>query len=309
LPYTSWRDIPYEKGQSVVIKKGLVREWKGKAEIVINRQSALLKSDKQFKTIQLKKERKKIGDIKTPGWVTTVGRVLSRDDREKNGKRFTRGVIGDETGRMPFTSWVDFNFREGDVVEISGMVRSWLGLLSLNIGESSEVRESQEELDSSRLRVTIGGLEDRGMAFDILVEGDLVEIQKGSGLIVRCPICRRAIKGNNCAVHGEVDGVWDLRLKGVLDDGGGNLSMIIGKDLCEALLGKKLEELKEEAKDAMDTQVVLHEMEEKLLFNRYEAIGDVRSDEFGLRMIVRSIKSAEGGDPREMAQALLGGLG
>ncbi len=308
LPYTSWRDIPYEKGNSVVIKKGLVREWKGKAEIVINRQSVLLKSDREFGSLQKKKERKKIADVRDIGWVTVTGKILSAERREKNDKKFIRGVIGDETGRMPFTSWVDFGFKEGDTVEMSGMVRSWLGLLSLSIGEESEVKESQEGVEAKRLKLSIGELEDRGGGFEVEVNGELLEIQKGSGLIVRCPICRRAVKGNNCTIHGEVDGVWDLRIKGVLDDGTGNLSMIIGRGLCEELLGKTLEEFKDDAKNAMDPAIVSREMEEKLLLRRYEVIGDTRSDEFGLRMMVKIIKPAEDKDPKKIAGGLLEGI-
>lgn len=309
LPYTSWRDIPYQKGDSILIKKGLVREWKGKAEIVINRASVLQGSSKEFKIISRKGERTHIAEVREPGWVALVGKILTRERREKNGKEFTRGVLGDDTGRMPFTSWVDFDFVEGDAIEVSGMVKSWLGMLSLNIGEGSDLIKSLESIEVRRQRVSIGELEERGGGFEVEVEGELLEVQRGSGLIVRCPTCRRAIRGNNCTIHGKVDGVWDLRLKGVLDDGIGNLSIIVGRDLCEKILEKTLDGLKDEAKDAMDSDVVAKEMEEAFLFKRYLVMGDVRSDEFGLRMIVKSIAAVEGGEPRDLAKSLLEGMG
>jgi len=46
-----------------------------------------------------------------------------------------------------------------------------------------------------------------------------VDVQSGSGLIKRCPECNRALVKGACGEHGKVEGVYDLRIKAVLDDG------------------------------------------------------------------------------------------
>jgi replication factor A1 len=53
------------------------------------------------------------------------------------------------------------------------------------------------------------------------MEGALVDIKDGSGLIKRCPDedCTRVIRNGRCSEHGDVSGEFDLRIKGVLDDG------------------------------------------------------------------------------------------
>ena len=61
---------------------------------------------------------------------------------------------------------------------------------------------------------------------------------------MRCPECNRALQENECSVHGNVDGVEDLRIKLIVDDGTGVVSGIFDKSLTEKILGKTYDELK-----------------------------------------------------------------
>ena len=40
----------------------------------------------------------------------------------------------------------------------------------------------------------------------------MIDIQTGSGLIKRCPECKRALVKGACAEHGKVKGEYDLRI-------------------------------------------------------------------------------------------------
>ncbi|NIS36957.1 MAG: replication factor A, partial [Actinobacteria bacterium] len=111
----------------------------------------------------------------------------------------------------------------------------------------------------------------------------------GSGLIKRCPEedCTRVLQNGRCAEHGEVEGEFDLRIKGVLDDGEEVYEVLFDKDGTEELTGISIEEAKDMAMDALDTTVVADEMREKVLgryyrvagptFNRYVLADDVEA--------------------------------
>jgi Single-stranded DNA-binding replication protein A (RPA), large (70 kD) subunit and related ssDNA-binding proteins len=107
------------------------------------------------------------------------------------------------------------------------------------------------------------------------VEGALVDIQSGSGLIKRCPDeeCTRVLQNGRCSEHGQVDGEFDLRIKGVLDDGKSVTEVIFDREATEELTGMGLEEAKQLAMDALDTTVVAEEMAEDVLGRYYRVTG------------------------------------
>jgi replication factor A1 len=102
-----------------------------------------------------------------------------------------------------------------------------------------------------------------------------VDIQSGSGLIKRCPDedCTRVLQNGRCSEHGEVEGEFDLRIKGVLDDGEEVTEVIFDQEATEALTGITLEEAKEHAMDALDTTVVADDMREQLLGRYFSVTG------------------------------------
>ena len=153
------------------------------------------------------------------------------------------GVLGDETGKAQFTAWHDFKLKEGAVVKVSGgYVKVWKGIPQFTFDEKATV----EKLDASTIpkkdvitqKIPIAELVERNGALDVEVEGTVIEIRKGSGLVQRCPQCNRVLQGGTCAVHGAVQGKADVRMKLVIDDGTGSVSAILGRELTEKLLGK-----------------------------------------------------------------------
>jgi replication factor A1 len=110
---------------------------------------------------------------------------------------------------------------------------------------------------------------------DVTVEGALVDVQSGSGLIKRCPEedCTRVLQNGRCSEHGEVEGEFDLRIKGVIDDGNEVHEVIFDRETTEAVTGITLEKAQEMAMDALDTSVVADEMREKTLGRYYHVVG------------------------------------
>jgi len=133
------------------------------------------------------------------------------------------------------------------------------------------------------------------------IEGALVDIQSGSGLIKRCPEedCTRVLQNGRCSEHGEVEGEFDLRIKGVLDDGETVNEVIFDSETTEELTGIGLEQAQEMAMDALDTSVVAEEMREKTLGRYYHVVGPT----FGRYVLANEVERRTG--PADPEAALI----
>jgi len=175
------------------------------------------------------------------------------------------GLLGDETGRIKFTKWADSDLpelEEGKVYRLGNLVTDeYQGDYSVKLNRTTTVEEVDEEIEVGDESVE--------------VEGALVDIQSGSGLIKRCPEddCTRVLQNGRCSEHGEVEGEFDLRIKGVVDDGEEVHKVILDEEATEEFTGIGLEEAQEMAMDALDTTVVAEEMREQTLGRYYRVSG------------------------------------
>ena len=129
-------------------------------------------------------------------------------------------------------------------------------------------------------------LVERGGAMDVIVSGTVLEIREGSGFILRCPDCNRSLQGDQCAVHGQVKGIEDLRLKLVLDDGTGVVSALIDKETTEHLLGKSTAELKK-ISEKQGQEALTEEIHHQLFTKHLKIQGNALSDDFGVTFITK----------------------
>ncbi|WP_232703106.1 replication factor A [Halobacterium wangiae] len=175
------------------------------------------------------------------------------------------GLLGDPTGTIKFTKWAKSdlaNLEEGKTYRLGNVVTDeYQGRYSVKLNKTTSIEEVDEEFE-------VGDNEDE-------VEGALVDIQSGSGLIKRCPNedCTRVLQNGRCSEHGEVEGEFDLRIKAVLDDGRDVHEVIFDEEATEALTGIDLESAKQMAKDALDTTVVADEMRDSVLGRYYRVTG------------------------------------
>lgn len=175
------------------------------------------------------------------------------------------GLLGDESGTIKFVAFETSDLpelEEGAAYELSNVVTDeYEGNYSVKLNRTTGITEIDEEIE-------VGDNADT-------VEGALVDIQSGSGLIKRCPEedCTRVLQNGRCSEHGQVEGEFDLRIKGVLDDGETVTEVIFDREATEKLTGMGLEEAKDMAMDALDTTVVAEEMADDVLGRYYRVTG------------------------------------
>lgn len=117
---------------------------------------------------------------------------------------------------------------------------------------------------------------------EIPLRGKITQIYEGSGLIMRCPECKRQILNNLCVVHGDVQGIHDLRIKAKFDDGKLNQILLL-RDVAENILGITLEDAKK-----LGDAAVLEKIRDSLIRKNFEIQGTKLSGgNFLVKMIRR----------------------
>ena len=236
-----------------------------------------------------------VGDIVEEGqWVSLKVKVVQLWEASHESIHQT-GLVGDRTGTIKFTMFDGHSDRrsEGATKEMedtpdqivleegrSYMIRNavtgvWQGRYQLNFNRATTIETIEE---------------------DIIVEipvaeftGVIVDIQTGSGLIKRCPECNRALSKGSCNEHGRVEGVYDLRIKVVIDDGESTQDVIVNRELTEELCGITLEEAKDMVTEALDHGVVTDVIRRKILAKYYT----IRGRTIDRYLLADSIKSKE----------------
>ena len=321
LPYTAWsvEGLELSKGEVLSVKGAYTREYQGRVQVNFGNRVSIKKEDPatigEIHVAQGPPRVVGIGELREGmGYVEVNGRILSTEARDVTvqgaAKKIFSGVLADETGKVQFTAWQDFKLKQGEVVRISkGTVKAWRGIPQLNFDERADVTKikekfpSVEELQRTGVRM-IGEIASKGGAADATVRGVLVEVRDGSGLIMRCPECKRALQKGMCKIHGRVEGYPDLRIKAILDDGSGAVSVVLGRELTEKLVDITLDESVRLAREKMNYEVVKDMIDEKLALRVLSASGSVTSDTYGLSMIVKEAEFASQ-DVKKEAEKLL----
>jgi replication factor A1 len=231
-------------------------------------------------------DRVEIADIDSPEeWVDLTAKVVDLWDAQSDAVAQV-GLLGDETGTIKFTKWSKSDLQdltEGQVYDLRNVVTDeYQGRFSVKLNRTTTIEEIDEDIEVGEDAAEI--------------EGALVDIQSGSGLIKRCPEedCTRVLQNGRCSEHGEVEGEFDLRIKGVIDDGNDVHEVIFDRETTEEVTGITLEKAQEMAMDALDTSVVADEMREKTLGRYYHVVGPT----FGRYVLADEVtRQTESADP------------
>jgi replication factor A1 len=327
IPYTAWEEPSFDTGDALRIENAYVRSFRGVPQLNFGGNARITALDDDAVS-----PADELADVEGPGLsvseedvrdlapgqssVAVVARVLDLDERtittDDGERQLWEGELADATGRIPYTAWEQPSFGAGDVVRIeNAYVRSFRGLPQLNFGDNAEVTVEPgddlppaDELATVR-DLTVRELQDAQGAIGVRATGLVVDVREGSGLILRCTECRRVLQDGSCRKHGDVDGVPDLRVKAVLDDGTGAVMTVLDRSVTEAFLGTSLEECQGEAEAAGRREVVREQVEDELIAKRAQASGNATHDDYGTTLVAREItvQSPEGIEDR--AEAML----
>ena len=194
-----------------------------------------------------------------PGIGSVRAKVIQEWD-VTHDRMLQSGLLGDETGTVKFIIWKEPGKEKlavGSVYSIFyAQVDEFNERLSLNITGATIMREEGD------IATATGG--------DVEVRGALVHIAPGSGIIKRCPVtgCNRALSRQNyCPIHEiQPNFVYDLRIKGWLDDGEKTHNLLLKRDVVETLTGMTLDQAKEIAENnPLGMDEVFLQMREKVL--------------------------------------------
>jgi len=176
---------------------------------------------------------------------TGIGSVRAKVIQEwdaTHDRMLQSGLMGDETGTIKFVIWKEAGkdkLAVGSVYNIFyALVDEFNGRLSLNLNTATIMQ------DDGDIAVSGG---------DVAVRGAIVHMAPGSGIIKRCPVegCNRALSRQNyCPVH-EIQPkfIYDLRIKGWLDDGEKTHNILLQREVVESLTGITLDAAKEIAEN------------------------------------------------------------
>jgi len=315
ISHTAWDgfDGDLEPGQTVQFGNAGVREWDGKPELNLGESTNPTAVDDSLDVGAPVGGEAKLTDLE-PGdrGIAVEVEILECETKTIDGRdgetEILSGVVGDDTGRLPFTDWEPHDgIEDGAALRIEEtFVREFRGAPSVNVSEFSTVTPLSGSVDvaDDAPRLPIAEAVESGGQFDVELVGNIIQIRDGSGLIERCPDCGRVVQNGQCRSHGAVEGEDDLRTKAILDDGTATVTAILDDELTEQVYGGDLDDAREHARDAMDKGVVADRIAERVVGREYVVRGSLSVDEYGANLNASEFAESTD-DPAARATALL----
>ena len=298
MKFVKWTksDLPnLELGKSYLLKKVVTDEFQGRLSVKLNRTSQIepLDVDVEAKPASQAAQPVKVVEINEPGrWVDLTVKVAQL--WEANSDAISQsGLVGDDTGTIKFVKWAKADLpdlEEGKSYLLKNLVTDeFQGRFSVKLNRTSQIVPLDEDVEIGSVAAEFSGA--------------LVDVQKGSGLIKRCPVCKRSLAKGVCSEHGKVEGAYDLRIKAVLDDGRRVQDVLINRETTERLVNLTLEEAKQMAMEALDHEVVRSMIESKLM-GRYFSVTGPRIDRYLLVETINEVPPLEATSVDELIAAV-----
>ena len=305
--FTLWKKTSLNTGDVVTIKNVYTRTWQNHVQINAGNRSEIVRlSDDKIPSINelTSQNKKKLFDVTLSDLYLSSVAVVELYHREVNlkNKKTTviEGVLADETGKLPFTSWASLEGVDiGKIIQFEGaFLQAFKGVPSVNINESTSVSiiESTKDLpftyetaSEPRQPISIEKILDKDGLFEVSIEGNIISLRSGSGVIYRCPTCNRVIFKNKCRVHGTVDGYHDMRIKAIIDDGTGAITVILNRELSEIVYGISMYEAEDIIQNTLSQDAVYEDMRHRLIGKYLGVCGNSSHTEFGPTLVAKSV--------------------
>lgn len=276
-----------EQGRWYRIESAVVDEYRGAPKLNIHSGTTILPVEQDTPIIP---RIQPVAELR-PG-VASVRVKMVQEWEPSHPRMLQTGLVGDASGIIKFTIWNEEGrerLQPDTVYSIYyAMVDEYAGKRQLNLSSALYLPEEGD------IQVWSGEK----------LAGALVHIAPGSGLVKRCPVagCNRVLSRQNyCSVHEiQKNFRYDLRIKGVLDDGERACNVLFPCELVESLTGIRLEEAIEIAESSpLGMDEVFFRLRDAMLGRYFSCTGTEIED----RTILKECKRLAY-EPKELASLL-----
>ncbi|MFI5415251.1 MAG: hypothetical protein ACHQ16_06275, partial [Candidatus Lutacidiplasmatales archaeon] len=313
---------PIERGEVLRAVNVQVREFQGRVELTFNWKSRVAPAgDADLPNVNPEDiPLRPLAELRSgDDWFRVVARIVRVAPKTvsvgEERRLLHEGVIADSSGAVAFTAWSDFGLTPGEAIDVSGgYARAFRGRPQLVLDERSTVRRVPGEgLPSAEsatrgLSRRISDIEATGGGELLELRGVIVALLPPSGLVQRCPECRRAVRHGLCRVHGTVQPEPDLRARLVVDDGTGTLTVNADRPETERLWGRTLEQCLQSLRENPDPTLLEEQLFEAVFGRRIVVRGRGSADDFGVTVYPESIE-VEAPDPAALARTIAAAWG
>ena len=308
IGFLSWVPLEHEPGTLLKIDGASVRKFRETPEINIGDRTRIeVFHDTAFASMDDLSQANKVSISELRNGMSDIEitvQVESWDQRsftsEDGTERVVRsGDVLDPSGLCRLTAWCEIDPKQGDFLHLTGSrVQYWQGSPDLVVDDAAQVTDLSDppwdpiDPEQHWIEADLTTVVTSGSRRGIRTNGTIVAVRRDSGIIERCPECRRVLRDDACIDHGPQRGVEDLRLRFVIDDGVSNASLLLAKDPSEAFLGMDQEAVKEQVdKDGQDGFAAF--LRERVLARRLSVRGRSIIDDQGAMLLADEVEQDE----------------
>ena len=312
IGFLSWEPFEHEIGSLLKIENAQIRVFRDTPEINIGGSSKIeIFHDSNFASAEdlVARSVSRIEDLRDGSRdveiVLEIQKMIKRDFQGRDGeaKSVWSGDVADPTGKCRCSIWSEppFDFESTPVVvRLKGVrVRAWQGIPDITVDNESQIEVlaaapwgDDVDLANNVVDVELSDLSSGASRVGISTTGNVISIREDSGIIKRCPECRRVLRDGECATHGAQEGETDVRLRVVLDDGKSTISLIINKSASESLIGMNQDQISSHIVEN-GTMSFVQELRDLLLGKKLKASGRTIVDEQGAMLLSDDVELIE----------------
>jgi ssDNA-binding replication factor A large subunit len=312
IGFLSWEPFNHEIGSLLKIENSQVRCFRDTPElnfgsgtkIEVFHDSNFASADDLVATSMCKVEDLRDG-ARDVDIVIEFQKMIKRTFTGKDGeeKSVWSGDVADPTGRCRSSIWseppFDINALPVTVRVRSARVRAWQGVPDITIDDASQIEVmagspwgDEIDLANNIVEVDLSDLVSGPSRVGIQTSGTIVSVREDSGIIKRCPECRRVLRDGACFNHGEQDGNTDVRMRFVLDDGRSTVSLFVNKASTEQLLGLNEQQIESTISEKGQVEFV-QSIREQFLGRQCSAVGRSLVDDNGAMLLADDVSMIE----------------
>ena len=305
IGFLSWESFDHEVGSLIKIENAQIRVFRETPEINIGSSKIEIFHDSNFASAEdlVARSVSRIEDLRDGSRdveiVLEIQKMIKRDFQGKDGeaKSVWSGDVADPTGKCRCSIWFEppFDFESTPVVvRLKGVrVRAWQGIPDITVDDDTQIEVlaaapwgDDIDLANNVVEVALTDLSSGASRVGISTTGNVISIREDSGIISRCSECRRVLRDGECSVPScsSYEGVDDVRLRMVLDDGHSTISLIVNKIATESLIGMNQEQISSNIVEN-GTMAFVQELRERLLGRKLRANGRTIVDEQGAMLL------------------------